>query len=95
MHDKKLLKTEIQSGIDDKINEGLLTILNRISPKLQPVFYTDCFKMLTRNNYKLLKIIEFVLRNECTFTTSNFIKLIDMYPKEKNYFDLLIMIKMP
>lgn len=68
----KVAVTEIQSGIDEKLEEGLLEVLMRISPELQPVFYTDCFKMLTRNIDKLFKVIEYVLRKKCVFITSNF-----------------------
>ncbi|MGY4788489.1 hypothetical protein ACVNSY_15560 [Bacillus sp. OHL2] len=69
---EKMRVAEIQSGIDEKLDKGLLEILMRISLELQPVFYTDCFKMLTRNIDKLLKVIEYVLRKECIFMTSNF-----------------------
>ncbi|MGM7634469.1 hypothetical protein [Bacillus sp. Hm123] len=69
---EKMRVTEIQSGIDEKLDKGLLEILMRISLEFQPVFYTDCFKMLTRNIDKLLKVIEYVLRKECIFMTSNF-----------------------
>ncbi|MEV5036742.1 hypothetical protein MRBLBA21_001534 [Peribacillus frigoritolerans] len=72
IHSEKKITTDIQSGIDDKLDKGLLEFLNGISLEQQPVFYTDCFKMLTRNIDKLLKVIEYVLRRECTFMTSNF-----------------------
>lgn len=49
-----------------------MEILRRISLELQPVYYTDSFKMLSRNIDKLLKIIESVIRKECIFMTSNF-----------------------
>lgn len=72
IHSEKKTKTDIQSGIDDKIDKGLLEVLNRISPDIQRFFYTDSFKTLTRNIDKLLKILEYVLRKECIFMTSNF-----------------------
>lgn len=48
--------TELQSGIYEKVDKGLLEILMGISLELEQVFYTDCFKMLTRNIDKLLKV---------------------------------------
>ena len=72
MHEEKITETDIQSGIDDKLGKGLLSILNHISLEHTPFFYTDCFKMLTRNIDKLFRVIEYVLRKECIFMTSNF-----------------------
>jgi hypothetical protein len=69
---EKVIETEIQSGIDDKLDSILLNVLNSISLELNPLFYTDCFKALTRNIDKLLKVIEYVLRKDCIFMTSNF-----------------------
>ena len=81
---KKMRKIDIQSGIDEKIDTGLLNVLNRISKDVQPVFYTDCFKMLTRNIDKLFKIIEYVLRKDCLFMTSNFYISNGYVAKRKN-----------
>jgi hypothetical protein len=73
IHPEKMTRIDIQSGIDDKLDKGLLEVLNRISVDLQPIFYTDSFKMLTRNIDKLVKVIEYVLRKDCIFMTSNYL----------------------
>ncbi|MFD3447437.1 hypothetical protein ACFDTO_22855 [Microbacteriaceae bacterium 4G12] len=67
----KSIPVDVQSGIDSEFNRELLGILSQISQSSQPFFYTDCFKMLTRNIDKLLKVIEYVLRRDCIFITSN------------------------
>lgn len=66
------IQVSVQSGMDDKLDRKLLEILSQISQDSQPFFYTDCFKTLTRNIDKLFKVIEYVLRKECIFITSNF-----------------------
>lgn len=81
---RKMRKSDIQSGIDEKIDTGLLNVLSRISVDVQPVFYTDCFKMLTRNIDKLFKVIEYVLRKDCLFMTSNFYISNDYVAKRKS-----------
>lgn len=63
---------DVQSGIDEKLDSGLLNILAHIDKGYLPFFYTDSFKTLTRNIEKLFKVIEFVLRKDCIFITSNF-----------------------
>jgi len=69
---RKMGRFVVQSGMDEKIDIDLLNVLSKISVDVQPVFYTDCFKMLTRNIDKLFKVMEYVLRKDCLFMTSNF-----------------------
>lgn len=69
---KEKIISEIQSGISEEISPELIKILKYIMKKPSGVFYADCFKMVTRNLEKLLKIIEIILENECSFVTSNY-----------------------
>lgn len=52
---------EVQSEIDPVINTTLLQILDKISKGQQPFFFSDSFKMITRNPDKLYKILDAVL----------------------------------
>lgn len=63
---------EVQSGITEELSTQLIKILECIAKGQIDVFYVDCFKMLTRNFDKLLKVLEIVLENEGCFLTSNY-----------------------
>lgn len=68
---EKKLK-EIESGITKELSQELIYILKDIIEDQKGIFYVDCFKMLTRNFEKLLKVIEVLLENEAYFLTSNY-----------------------
>ncbi|MDQ0170511.1 hypothetical protein [Paenibacillus tundrae] len=63
---------EVQSGIDPTINHTLNEILERIEEGKQPFFFSDSFKMITRNPDKLYKIIEIILRSNAPLVTFNY-----------------------
>lgn len=63
---------ETESGITKELSEDLIQILGNIIQDQGGIFYVDCFKMLTRNFEKLLKVIEVLLENESYFLTSNY-----------------------
>ena len=63
---------EIESGITKELSQELIQILKEIIKNQKGIFYVDCFKMLTRNFEKLLKVIEILLENESYFLTSNY-----------------------
>lgn len=67
---KELKETE--SGITKELSQELIQVLKDIIQNQEGVFYVDCFKMLTRNFEKLLKVIEVLLENEAYFLTSNY-----------------------
>lgn len=70
---KRMVK-EIQSGINENLSEELLNYLNSlIENNKTSVFYVDCFKMITRNFEKLLKIMEILLENDKIILTSNYL----------------------
>lgn len=67
---KELKETE--SGITKELSQELIQILKSITEEPEGILYVDCFKMLTRNFEKLLKVIEILLENEAYFLTSNY-----------------------
>lgn len=64
--------TEIQSGMDPKIDRILSEILYRIKIGTQPFFFADSFKMITRHPEKLYTIIEEVLQAKAPIVTFNY-----------------------
>lgn len=67
---KELKGTE--SGITKELSQELMQILKNIIKDQKGILYVDCFKMLTRNFEKLLKVIGVLLENESYFLTSNY-----------------------
>lgn len=68
---EKKLK-EVESGITKELSRDLVQILENIIQAQEGILYVDCFKMLTRNFEKLLKVIEVLLENGAYFLTSNY-----------------------
>ena len=69
----KKIKMDIMSGINKDFSENLIKMLDDIIKNENNVFYADCFKMITRNFGKLLKIIEILLENDKIILTSNYL----------------------
>ncbi len=65
-------KAIVEDGISETYNNDLMQILNLIEQNKLDLFFTDSFKLLTRNFEKLLKTIEFVLQRDKIFVTCNF-----------------------
>lgn len=61
------------SGISPYIDDKLIDTLKLLYDDKVEVVYFDCFKMLTRNFKKLIKVLEFVLINDGLFVTSNYL----------------------
>ena len=64
---------DTQSGISEKFSEALVNNIKNILECENGVLYADCFKMVTRNFEKLLKLIEILLENNKVFLTSNYL----------------------
>ena len=62
-----------ECGIDSGYSKQIFDILSELIKEGKGLLYVDCFKMLTRNFEKLLKVIEILLENECFFLTSNYL----------------------
>lgn len=66
------LVEDIQSGMDMEFSPGLKGILKSIINNEIQAFYVDCFKMISRNQEKLFKLMEMVLRSDAPVVTSNY-----------------------
>lgn len=66
-------KSVVMSGISSEFCENEQKILHLISQGKVPYFYSDSFKMVTRNIDKLFKILEFTINHGTPFVTSNFV----------------------
>ncbi|CAM3906819.1 hypothetical protein COLU111180_13675 [Cohnella lubricantis] len=71
-NEKSRTMTEVQSGIDPRIDNLLQQILNSVISGRQPFFYCDCFKMISRNPDKLFKVIDIVLSSSAPVVTTNY-----------------------
>lgn len=65
-------KAIVDDGISEKYNKQEIDIMHTMEDGKVQMFFTDCFKMATRNFNKLLKTIEFVLQNDKLFVTCNY-----------------------
>ena len=62
------------SGISEDFSKNLINQLNLLTKdKGASIFYADCFKMITRNFEKLLKVIDFFINNDKILLTSNYL----------------------
>lgn len=61
----------VVDGYDITVDSGLYGMLKDIAESKQ-VFFTDCFKMVSRNVEKLFAVIEYVLANDAIFLTTNY-----------------------
>ncbi|EFM09507.1 hypothetical protein PaecuDRAFT_3554 [Paenibacillus curdlanolyticus YK9] len=63
---------EVQSGIDPTITDQLQHILNFVMEGKQPFFFSDSFKMISRNVDKLFKVLNIVLSSNAPVVTVNY-----------------------
>jgi hypothetical protein len=62
----------VSSGIDPRLDSQLLEMLGLVKARKLDVFFSACFKSITRNPNKLLAIINDVLRYGGTVLTPNY-----------------------
>lgn len=74
----------VESGISKELALDIADILRNIIKDENGIFYTDSFKMATRNFEKLLYIIEILLENRCGFLTTNFF-ITNSYIGKRNF----------
>ncbi|MBQ9279863.1 MAG: hypothetical protein IJ215_02285 [Clostridia bacterium] len=78
---------DVQSGINEKSSQNLLENLKFVLADTGPtVFFTDSFKMVTRNFEKLMKILEILLENNKTFLTCNYFITSSYIAKRQNMY---------
>lgn len=69
---RSFIDDTVESGISPMFNQTLCHLLKGIKTKESQFFYTDCFKCVTRNFEKMLRILEFILTHDAYFITSNY-----------------------
>ncbi len=62
----------VESGISPMFNQSLCHLLKGIKNGQSTFFFTDCFKSVTRNFEKMLRVLEFILTHDAFFITSNY-----------------------
>ncbi|MBQ4558746.1 MAG: hypothetical protein IJA54_00285 [Tyzzerella sp.] len=66
------LKTVVCNGFTLEFDETLKGILGDIIADKNNCFYSDCFKMVSRNFEKVLHVLQIILENDKVFCTSNY-----------------------
>ena len=66
------VQIETQDGNSTNMNPALTSMLNAIHHGELDMFYSNCFKMVSRNYGKLLSVIEYVLHFDKAFITANY-----------------------
>lgn len=62
----------ICDGYSLEFDDNLKEILEKLLAGVIDVFYTDCFKMLTRNFEKILHVLQIIFENNKVFVTCNY-----------------------
>lgn len=62
----------VEDGMNLDFNDRLINTLKQATEIKQLGFFTDCFKFLTRNYEKLLKVIQYIIENDSSFCTFNY-----------------------
>lgn len=63
---------DYQSGISPNLSNELLSIIKQIINSDRKYFFTDCFKITSRNMEKLFRVIEILLQRNKVFLTNNY-----------------------
>ena len=63
----------VTSGIDPRLDSHLREMLRLVKARELDLFFSPCFKSITRNPKKLLSIIDHVLRHGGTVLTPNYL----------------------
>ena len=66
------LKTVVCNGFTLEFDETLKEIIGDVIADNNNCFYSDCFKMVSRNFEKVLHVLQIILENDKVFCTSNY-----------------------
>lgn len=61
------------SGIEESLDPALLGYLTALREQKDPLFFSDCFKMITRHPRKLYRVVNFLLGYGIPLVTSNYL----------------------
>jgi len=70
-HSKEIRST-VFNGISEELDINLLEVIGETLAGITDFFYIDCFKMLTRNLNKLLRVFEILLEKDKIIVTANY-----------------------
>lgn len=80
---KPSFTTSVKDGFDCTVEPRLAEGLNiAVSP--EGYFFSDCFKMVSRNHKLLLSVLEYLLVNNSTFVSTNYLITNGRAEKRKN-----------
>lgn len=66
------IKTTVCNGFTLEFDEALQEIIGEVLADKLNCFYTDCFKMVSRNFEKVLHVLQIILEHEKIFCTCNY-----------------------
>lgn len=66
------MKTVVCNGFTLEFDETLKEIIGEVIADKVNCFYSDCFKMVSRNFEKVLHVLQIILENDKVFCTSNY-----------------------
>lgn len=66
------LKTVVCNGFTLEFDDTLKEIIGGVIADKNNCFYSDCFKMVSRNFEKVLHVLQIILENDKVFCTSNY-----------------------
>lgn len=70
--DPKGIRTTVCNGFTLEFDANLREAIGEVITGMVGCFYTDCFKMVSRNFEKLLHVLEIILENDAVFCTCNY-----------------------
>lgn len=66
------IKTVVSDGYTLEFDDYLKQVIGEVISGQVDLFFSDCFKMISRNFEKVLHVLQILLENDCVICTSNF-----------------------
>lgn len=71
-NDLNKLQTTICNGFTLEFDENLREAIRKAISEVSGCFYSDCFKMVSRNFEKVLHVLQIILEHDAVFCTCNY-----------------------
>lgn len=65
-------QTVICDGYTLEFDDYLKQVIGEVISGMVDIYYSDCFKMISRNYEKVLHVLQILLENDCVVCTSNY-----------------------
>lgn len=65
-------QTVICDGYTLEFDDYLKQVIGEVISGMADIYYSDCFKMISRNFEKVLHVLQILLENDCVVCTSNY-----------------------